>query len=107
MCVIPMIFCDFEKEIDANRLNVKFLNCYYSKFCFEIMQLYDEVKSLTDCFLQQEYAFGGRDQTTGETQHVHLSETIQYSESIKIAQLEADKLSVSAEFTHTMDLSVN
>ena len=49
-----MIFCDFEKEIDANMLNVKFLNCYYSKFCFEIMQLYDEVKNRTDCFLQQE-----------------------------------------------------
>lgn len=106
MCVIPMIFCDFEKEIDANMLNVKFLNCYYSKFCFEIMQFYDEVKSRTDCFLQQETLLVGETRQQ-EKPSMSISETIQYSESIKIAQLKAEKLPVSAKFTHTIDLSVN
>ena len=67
MCVIPMIFWDFEKDIDQNIIDLSFLDSYYSKLCFEIMVLYDEEKSCIDFFLHQEYIFGGRDWTTGET----------------------------------------
>ena len=67
MCAIPMIFWDFEKDIDKNMFDLSFLDSYYSKLCFEIMLLYDEEKSCIDFFLHLEYIFGGRDWTTGET----------------------------------------
>lgn len=39
MYSIPVIFCDFEKDIDAYMFDVNFLDSHYSKFCFELMQL--------------------------------------------------------------------
>ena len=104
MCATPIIFSNFEKDVEKNMFNVIFLFSYYSKVCFELMQLFDEDKSCINCFLHQEYTFGGRDWTTGETWHVPPSESIRYSENIKIAKLKAGKLPIPAEFT--IDLSV-
>ena len=70
------------------------------------MQLYDEDKSCFDCFLHQEYTFGGRDWTAEKTWSVSLSESIHHSEGIKFAKLKTDKLPVPFEFSScTVDLS--
>ena len=83
MCARPLIFSNFEKDIDRNMFGVVFLESCYSKLCHEPMELYDKDKSSIDCFLHQEYTFGGRDWTSGETWCVLLSESIRYSESLK------------------------
>ena len=106
MCARPLIFSNFEKDIDRNMFGVVFLESCYSKFCHEPMELYDKDKSSIDCFLHQEYTFGGRDWTSGETWCVLLSESIRYSESLKISKLKEQKLPIPAKFTHTIDLSL-
>ena len=81
------------------------MESYYSKLYHELMELHDQDKSCIDCFLHQEYTFGGKDWTTGETWRVSLSESIRYSENIKIPNLKEQKLPIPAEFNHTIDLS--
>lgn len=104
ICAIPIIFSNFEKDIDRKMFHVNFLSSCYFKLCCELMQWFDEGKSCIDCFLHHKYTFGGRNWNTEQTWGVPLLESIWYSKSIKIAKLKADKLPVPAEFT--IDLSV-
>ena len=67
MCTIPIIFSDFEMDVDNNMFDVDFLNDYYSKVCFQSNQLFEEKKDAVCCFLHQVFAHKGRDWRSGET----------------------------------------
>lgn len=51
MCARPLIFSNFEKDIDRNIFDVVFLESCYSRLSHEPMELYDKDKSSIDCFL--------------------------------------------------------
>ena len=51
MCARPLIFSNFEKDIDRNMFDVVFLESCYSRLCHEPMEFYDKDKSSIDCFL--------------------------------------------------------
>ena len=75
MCSIPMIFCDFEKDIERNMFDANFLFNYYRKLCHELLELFDQKKDCIERF-QRDFKFGGRDWNTGEHWNVSLSESI-------------------------------
>ena len=60
-----MIFCDYEKDIYNNVLDVEFFNCYYRKLCFQLNQLFYEKKDVICCFLHHEFEYKGRDPRSG------------------------------------------
>ena len=72
MCFIPIIFNDFEKDVERNFSHVNFLFNYYTELCLELLELFDQKKDRIECF-QGEYEFGGRDWYTGEYWSVTLS----------------------------------
>ena len=76
MCSIPVMFNDFEKDVERKLFDVDFLFNYYTKLCHELLELFDQKKK--DCieFFQGEYKLGGRDRYTGEYWSVTLSENI-------------------------------
>ena len=83
ICTIPIIFSDFEKDIENNIFDCNFLFWYYTKLCNEPIQLFDQKKDCIESF-QGEYEFSGRDWNTGEYWSVPLSEMIRYNEKIQI-----------------------
>ena len=56
----PIIFNDFEKDVERNLLDVNFLFNYYTKLCHELLELFNQKKDCIECF-QGEYEFIGRD----------------------------------------------
>ena len=49
---IPMIFKDFEKDIERNIFDVNFLFNYYTKLCHELLELFDKKKMVSNAFRQ-------------------------------------------------------
>ena len=97
MCSIPVIFNDFEKDVERKLFDVNFLFSYYTKLCHELLELFDQKKDCIECF-QLEYKFGGRDWYSGEYWSVTLSENIRYNEWLQVARLKRQKLPIPAEF---------
>ena len=94
---IPMIFKDFEKDIERNIFDVNFLFNYYTKLCHELLELFDKKKNGIECF-QAGYEFSGTDWNTGEYWSVPLSENIQYNEKILAALLKKEKLPIPPKY---------
>ena len=46
MCIIAMVFCDFEKDIERNLFDYNFLFWYCATLCRELLQLFDKKKRL-------------------------------------------------------------
>ena len=46
ICIIPIIFRDFEKDVAENIFKYNFLFWYYTKLCKEQIQLFDQKKIL-------------------------------------------------------------
>ena len=97
ICSIPIIFNDFEKDVERNLFDVNFLFNYYTKLCHKLLELFNKRKDCIECF-QGEYEFGGRDWYTGEHCSVTLSQSIWYNEQLRGARLRRQKLSIPAEF---------
>ena len=97
MCSIPVIFNNFEKDVERKLFDVNFLFSYYTKLCHELLELFDQKKDCIECF-QLEYKFGGRDWYSGEYWSVTLSENIRYNEWLQVARLKRQKLPIPAEF---------
>lgn len=106
-CVIPMVFSNFEKDIDSNLFDVNFLHDYYSKLDIHLNQMFDEKKGVVCCFLHQEFEHKGRDWTTGRTWSVSFTDSIRWSKKIKIDQMKAKGLPIPPQFTNkTVDLNL-
>ena len=50
MFTIPVIFSDFEKDINKNLFNHNFLKLYHRKLCDELIQLFQEKNNVTNDF---------------------------------------------------------
>ena len=97
LCTIPTIFFDFESDIDKNMFNISFLNFYHSRLCHELSQLMMKTKVPSSAFFTKNMNSGGETRHLGKPE-VSVSETIRYSEKLKIAKLKAEKLPIPAEF---------
>ena len=86
ICLIPHIFDDFEKFIDKNRFNVERLSKYYDLIANELIKCFYDCPKATECFLGGEYVFNGHDRNRGEYWRVSLSKSIEYADSMFLAQ---------------------
>ena len=84
LCQIPLIFCDFEKDLRSNMFNEKFLWEYHNKLIFHLQKMFEIDKSALYCFLDNEFHYHGRDWHRGETWNISLSEQIKYQEKLKM-----------------------
>ena len=50
ICTIPIIFRNFEKDIENNIFDCNFLLWYYTKLCNELIQLFDQKKIVSNPF---------------------------------------------------------
>lgn len=73
MCRIPIIFCNFEKDIEKNWFNNAFLWKYHGQLAFNLNQVFCADKSALCCFLDDEFHYRGRDWRSGETWSVSQS----------------------------------
>ena len=46
MCSIPIIFNDFEKDVERNLFHVNFLFNFYTELCLELLELFDQKKKI-------------------------------------------------------------
>ena len=97
ICTIPIIFRNFEKDIENNIFDCNFLLWYYTKLCNELIQLFDQKKDCIESF-QGDYEFSGRDWNTDEYWSVPFSKIIQYNGKIQIDRLKRGKLLIPPEF---------
>ena len=97
MCSIPVIFTDFEKDVERNLFDVNFLFNHYTKLCHKLLELFYQKKDCIECF-QGKYEFGVRNWDTGEYWSVTLSESIWYNERLQVARLRRQKPPIPAEF---------
>ena len=88
MCKIPIIFSDFEHDLDKNISDVAFLNGYHAKLYFHLNKLFNAKKDCIFCFLRQECEHKGRDWYSRGTWKVPVSDSIWYSKKMKMNQME-------------------
>lgn len=88
MCKIPIIFSDFERDLEKNIFDVAFLNEYHAKLYFHLNKLFNVKKDCIFYFLHQEYKHKGRDWYSRGTWKVALSDSIWYSKKMKMNQME-------------------
>ena len=75
LCQIPYIFDEV------------FLCEYYRKLFFHLQQIFDTCKTLLCCFLDDEFHYRGRDWYKRKTWSVSQSESIAYSEKLKMNEI--------------------
>ena len=90
ICTIPVIFIDFEIDVEKNIFDYNFLFWYYTKLCNELVQLLS--KSRSNAFRA--------------SMNSEARKSIRYNEQIQVNWLKREKLPISPEFpTETTDLS--
>ena len=66
--------------------NEKFLNLEHKKSYPYLIQLFNEKTNCIDCFLHQEYTYGGCDWYSRETWSIGLENSLRYDEKIQIVK---------------------
>ena len=67
ICKIPLICCNYEKDLNKNMFNEVFLWDYHKRLIFHLQEIFETDKTALCCFLDAEYHYWGRDWRTGET----------------------------------------
>ena len=67
-----------------------FFNLEHKKLHPYLIQPFNEKKNCIDCFLHQEYTYGGRDWYLGETWSIGLEDSLRYNE--KFNQIKKEDL---------------
>ena len=88
---------NFEKDVENNIFDYKFLFYYYAKLCKELIQLFNNKKECIECF-QGECEFSGCDWHTDEYWSILLSESIRYNEKIQVDRLKCEKLPLPPKY---------
>ena len=70
--------------------NEKFLNLEHKKSYVYLIQLCNEKKNCIDCFLHQEYTYGGCDWYLRETWSIGLKNSLRYDEKIQVDKKKED-----------------
>lgn len=60
-CVISTEFCDFEKDLNDNMIELEYLQNYQSQLYSYLCKLFYIKKELICCFLDKEYSYSVRD----------------------------------------------
>ena len=55
ICKVPIIFNNFEKDLDFNEFNEEFLCLYHLKLLPNLIEIFSLKKSSLECFLFQEF----------------------------------------------------
>ena len=87
ICKIPLIFGNFEKDLEKNWFDDVFLWKYHSQLFFHLYQIFNVDKSALYYFLDDEFHYQGRDWRRGKTWSVSQTESINYTEKLKLDEL--------------------
>ena len=98
MCFIPIIFNDFEKDVERNFFHVNFLFNYYTELCLELLELFDQKKIVLNAFRVSTSLVVGTGTLVSTGVLLSLSESIWYNEQLQVAHLRRQKLLIPAEF---------
>ena len=87
ICKIPLIFDNFEKDLEKNWFDDVFLWEYHSQLFFHLHQIFNVDKSALYCFLDDEFHYQGRDWRIGKTWSVSQTQSINCTEKLKLDEL--------------------
>ena len=86
LCVIPIVFCNFERGLNNNKMNSQYLQKYLSKLYPYLSKLLYVNKELICCFLHKEYCYRVIDQS-GRRYYMFLLEIIKVNQKAELDKI--------------------
>lgn len=86
LCLIPLIFCDFEKDLNDNMMDLEYLQNDQSKLYPYLSKLFYVNKESICCFLDKEYRYRVIDQS-GRGFYIFLSEIFDQNKQVEWKKL--------------------
>ena len=86
LCAIPIFFCNFERDLNNNKMNSQYLQKYLSKLYPYLSKLLYVNKELICCFLDKKYCYRVIDQS-GRRYYMFLLEIIKVNEKAELDKI--------------------